>query len=294
MRLRVIGVSVLLAAGMGLAPLPAAQAAMPRPMSVATDAGQCAADGGVYVYVAEAGGACVPGGAANGMDALKRGGFSVRTRTDGLICSINGLHPDMCKPGYFDGKFWSYWLWDPGSGTWLFSQLGAPSQSAPGGTIQAWIYGTGERPRQDPGFAPVVPAPAPAPAPAPQTSQQAPAPQGGGDAPAAPAPAPQTSQPGEQPAAQTTATPTPEASASGSTSASPSATSASASSASTATASARASVAVDTPTSGTTPGTPTPTTDDAGSPLATILTLGTLALAAIGGGGWWLLKGRKH
>lgn len=258
---------------------------------------QCTNSGGTWIVVtvhgAPSSSGCYRGGGSS-LDALQSVA-RVQQKPDGLICRINGAPAggELCNPSNKQNSpFWFYYLKDTPNAGWLFAQEGPATHRPVRGGIEGWNFGTGERPFDPPPAPEVIPARAAAPAPA----QPAPTNADGGNAagqPAQPgrttqAPAPASSSaPGstassssDTPSPEESATPDPSESASASASATPSASAASSASAGVASESASA--------------VPQPAQEQKNSPAGLLITLGVIALAALGGGGYWYATHRQN
>lgn len=86
--------------------------------------------------------ACAVGPQATGWSALTSAGFtleSVPQFPNQAICTINGF-PEAGFPECWWTGFWSYWHDAPRSGTWTFSDWGAPNRTPPPGSVEGWRY----------------------------------------------------------------------------------------------------------------------------------------------------------
>ncbi|ARQ71576.1 hypothetical protein [Streptomyces marincola] len=113
--------------------------------------GFCPGDSGVTVVVdfRELGGGrvvrCAPGGAADGLDALRGAGFEVAGTNrwgDSFICRINdrpGPDAEPCVDTPPASAYWSYWH-APNGGEWTYSQRGATYRTPPEGSFEGWSF----------------------------------------------------------------------------------------------------------------------------------------------------------
>ena len=153
----------------------------PGAVAPAAAAGSC---DGVWVVVGGQGTGCATSH-STGKVALQSAGFSVRDKSPGFLCQING-HPSTCT--VTNDAHWSYWQAsrnaDGSWGPWRYSNLGYTSTSPKKGDAEGWAFGAGlDGPRP------------PAPPAAPPSQPPAPAPTTKAPEPTAPAPAPSTRAP---------------------------------------------------------------------------------------------------
>jgi hypothetical protein len=86
--------------------------------------------------------ATVPKG-ATGVDVLQAAGHRIQFRSDGLICSLDGLPRGGC--GAVDSShYWAYFHRAPGATSWTYSTEG-PSTYQPANTAtEGWVWDDGE------------------------------------------------------------------------------------------------------------------------------------------------------
>lgn len=146
----------------------------PAAVAPAQAASECA---GVWVVVGGQGTRCATE-YSTGKAALRSAGFTVRDKSPGFLCQINGS-PATCT--ITNDEHWAYYqasrnadgTWGP----WRYSQLGYTSTSPKKGDAEGWVFGAGIHGPKPPA-PPAAPKPVPtqAPAPAPTTKPPAPAP----------------------------------------------------------------------------------------------------------------------
>jgi cell division septation protein DedD len=79
---------------------------------------------------------------ATGVGVLRAAGHSVGFRSDGLICTIDGLPKSGCAD-VDDSHYWAYFHRAPGKTSWTYSTEG-PSTYRPANTAtEGWIYRDG-------------------------------------------------------------------------------------------------------------------------------------------------------
>ncbi|MFT3875563.1 MAG: hypothetical protein QM708_03915 [Propioniciclava sp.] len=251
---------------------------------------------GVWVVVAGQGTACATAH-GTGKQALQSAGFTVRDKTPGFLCQINGS-PSTCVITV--DAYWSYWhasrnadgTWGP----WTYAQLGYTNRKPKQGDAEGWAFGNGsQRPPSPPTVKakpsePTQPPTQTKPTTPSRPNTQAPAPQppsGGSSGTsnrAAQAPAPGTKAPDA---------PRPQASAS--TGAEPSAPVAEASATPEPSAEpideATPSPEPGPETSAAPAAEPTLATQD-GGPTGVLVTVGVLVAGGAALGGWWFVKRR--
>lgn len=157
----------------------------PAAVAPAEAAGDC---DGVWVVVGGQGTKCATA-YGTGKEALRSAGFTVRDKTPGFLCQINGS-PSTCT--ITEDQHWAYYqasrkadgTWGP----WRYSQLGYTSTSPKKGDAEGWVFGAGI-------YGPKPPPPPAAPKPAPTSSAPKPAPTSKAPAPTSKAPAPTSKAP---------------------------------------------------------------------------------------------------
>lgn len=110
---------------------------------------------------------CAPGAPRTGLDALTAAGlsFTFVPRIPGMVCQIE-RQPDPCNNAPADA-YWSYWHQDPAQ-PWRYATEGAGTFRPAVGSIEGWVFGSGDAPPAfDPDRQPASPPPA---APAPESS----------------------------------------------------------------------------------------------------------------------------
>jgi hypothetical protein len=86
--------------------------------------------------------ATVPKG-ATGIDVLQAGGHTVGFRSDGLLCTIDGLPKSGCR-GVDDTHYWAYFHRAPGKTSWAYSAEGASSYQPVNDATEGWVYDDGK------------------------------------------------------------------------------------------------------------------------------------------------------
>jgi hypothetical protein len=119
----------------------------------------CTTTAGVLVVVdfASLGGGiiqrCLGSVPDTGYDALHAAGFTTTGTTHdgaGFVCRINGrptAAAEPCTDTPEASAYWSYWIGNPGSDSWRYSDDGAMSSAPRAGRIEGWSYGAGQAPR---------------------------------------------------------------------------------------------------------------------------------------------------
>jgi cell division septation protein DedD len=79
---------------------------------------------------------------ATGVDVLEAGGHTVGFRSDGLLCTIDGLPKGGCKT-VTDTHYWAYFHRAPGSTKWVYSTEGASSYEPANDSTEGWVYDNG-------------------------------------------------------------------------------------------------------------------------------------------------------
>jgi hypothetical protein len=79
---------------------------------------------------------------ATGIDVLTAAGHRLGFRSDGLICTIDGLPKTGCS-GIDDTHYWSYFHRAPGSTRWVYSGEGAASYQPAACSTDGWVYDDG-------------------------------------------------------------------------------------------------------------------------------------------------------
>lgn len=140
-RRRLAGVLGALAIAVGAATATTTPAA-------ADAAGDCLADGFVWVIVQSPNGtrAGCATSFGNGEAALRSAGHSISHNSSGLICRING-YPADCPESPM--SYWAYFH-APAGGAWSYSNFGAANRTPGAGTVDGWRYGDGAAPNTRP------------------------------------------------------------------------------------------------------------------------------------------------
>lgn len=112
--------------------------------------------------------ATVPKG-ATGVDVLQAAGHAVGFRSDGLVCTIDGLPKTGCS-AVDDSHFWAYFHRAPGKTSWTYSTEGPSTYRPVNASTEGWVYrdGTDATPKNVP-YAQIcktkaTPSPSPSPA----------------------------------------------------------------------------------------------------------------------------------
>jgi hypothetical protein len=79
---------------------------------------------------------------ATGVDVLQAGGHTVGFRSDGLLCTIDGLPKGGCE-SVNDTHYWAYFHRAPGSTKWVYSTEGASSYEPANDSTEGWVYDNG-------------------------------------------------------------------------------------------------------------------------------------------------------
>jgi hypothetical protein len=83
----------------------------------------------------------VPKG-ATGIDVLEAGGHRVGFRSDGLLCTIDGLPKGGCAD-VNDTHYWAYFHRSPGATKWTYSSEGASTYQPVNDSTEGWVYDNG-------------------------------------------------------------------------------------------------------------------------------------------------------
>jgi hypothetical protein len=79
---------------------------------------------------------------STGIDVLEAAGHSVTFRSDGLLCTIDGLPKSGC--GDVDNThYWAYFHRAPGRTTWSYSNEGASTYEPVNRSTEGWVYDDG-------------------------------------------------------------------------------------------------------------------------------------------------------
>jgi hypothetical protein len=92
--------------------------------------------GGVYTDCAK-----VPKG-STGVDVLDAAGHTVGFRSDGLICTIDGLPKGGCG-AVDDSHYWAYFHRAPGATSWTYSTEGPSTYRPVNNSAEGWVYDDG-------------------------------------------------------------------------------------------------------------------------------------------------------
>lgn len=82
--------------------------------------------------------ATVPKG-ATGIDVLQAAGHTVGFRSDGLLCTIDGLPKGGCA-SVDDSHFWAYFHRAPGATSWTYSTEGPSTYRPVNASTEGWVY----------------------------------------------------------------------------------------------------------------------------------------------------------
>ena len=107
-------------------------------------------DDEVTVIVEGFGVGCAPPG-GNGYDTLRAAGFDVEVtqKFPDFVCRINGspgVDVDKCLTASPSDGYWAYWHAPLGASDWTYSNNGAFTRTPEAGTVDAWMWGAGEKP----------------------------------------------------------------------------------------------------------------------------------------------------
>jgi hypothetical protein len=80
---------------------------------------------------------------ATGIDVLEAGGHTVGFRSDGLLCTIDGLPKSGCA-GVDDSHYWAYFHRAPGTTKWVYSSEGASTYQPANDSTDGWVYDDGK------------------------------------------------------------------------------------------------------------------------------------------------------
>jgi hypothetical protein len=81
---------------------------------------------------------------ATGIDVLQAAGHSVTFRSDGLLCTIDGLPRTGCS-AVDDTHFWAYYHRAPGSTAWSYSSAGPATYTPVNDSTDGWVYDDGTK-----------------------------------------------------------------------------------------------------------------------------------------------------
>lgn len=81
---------------------------------------------------------------STGVQVLQAAGHSLAFRSDGLLCTIDGLPKSGCS-AVDDTHFWAYWHRAPGSTTWTYSSEGAATYEPVNASTEGWVYDNGTK-----------------------------------------------------------------------------------------------------------------------------------------------------
>jgi hypothetical protein len=84
----------------------------------------------------------VPPG-STGIDVLQAAGHSVGFRSDGLLCTIDGLPKTGCA-AVNDTHYWAYFHRAPGTTAWTYSSEGASTYQPKNDSTEGWVYDNGK------------------------------------------------------------------------------------------------------------------------------------------------------
>jgi hypothetical protein len=85
---------------------------------------------------------------ATGVDVLQAGGHKVGFRSDGLLCTVDGLPKSGCQ-GVDDTHYWAYFHRAPGSTKWVYSSEGSSTYQPVDDSTEGWVYDNGTALRPD-------------------------------------------------------------------------------------------------------------------------------------------------
>jgi hypothetical protein len=107
---------------------------------------------------------------ATGVDVLEAAGHTVTFRSDGLLCTIDGLPRSGCS-AVDDTHYWAYFHRAPGSTRWSYSDEGPSTYRPVNDSTEGWVYDDGTKltPRNV-RYASICPPEAPTPRPTPRTT----------------------------------------------------------------------------------------------------------------------------
>jgi hypothetical protein len=80
---------------------------------------------------------------ATGVDVLQAGGHTVGFRSDGLLCTIDGLPKGGCAT-VDDSHYWAYFHRSPGATRWVYSNEGASTYQPVNDSTDGWVYDNGK------------------------------------------------------------------------------------------------------------------------------------------------------
>jgi hypothetical protein len=81
---------------------------------------------------------------STGIDVLEAAGHTVTFRSDGLLCTIDGLPRTGCS-AVDDTHYWAYYHRAPGSTTWSYSNEGAGTYQPVNDSTDGWVYDNGTK-----------------------------------------------------------------------------------------------------------------------------------------------------
>ena len=79
---------------------------------------------------------------ATGVDVLQAAGHRIGYRSDGLICTLDGLPKNGCA-GVDDSHYWAYFHRAPGKTTWTYSTEGASTYQPANTSTEGWVWDDG-------------------------------------------------------------------------------------------------------------------------------------------------------
>lgn len=79
---------------------------------------------------------------STGLAVLTAAGYRVGFRSDGLVCTIDGLPKSGCS-AVDDSHFWAYYHRAPGATSWTYSTSGPATYKPPAGSTEGWVYEDG-------------------------------------------------------------------------------------------------------------------------------------------------------
>ncbi len=81
---------------------------------------------------------------ATGVDVLQAEGHRLTFRSDGLLCTIDGVPSTGCS-AVDDTHFWAYFHRAPGSTSWSFSNEGPSTYQPVNDSTEGWVYDNGTK-----------------------------------------------------------------------------------------------------------------------------------------------------
>jgi hypothetical protein len=79
---------------------------------------------------------------STGDDVLQAAGHSLRFRSDGLLCTIDGLPKTGCTD-VNNNHYWAYYHRAPGSTKWVYSNEGGATYEPVNHSAEGWVYDNG-------------------------------------------------------------------------------------------------------------------------------------------------------